>query len=74
MARGPLAAAELATYPRDGFALARGLFDAREVGLLHRAAKEDKALDDHSFGRRDGEVFETLDIFEAWLRSPVPVA
>jgi hypothetical protein len=21
-----------------------------------------------------GEVFETLDIFEAWLRSPVPVA
>ncbi|HSD66694.1 MAG TPA: phytanoyl-CoA dioxygenase family protein, partial [Vicinamibacteria bacterium] len=55
MARGPLAAAELATYPRDGFALARGLFDAREVGLLHRAAKEDKALDDHSFGRRDGE-------------------
>jgi ectoine hydroxylase len=55
MARGPLNAAELAPYPRDGYVLARGLFDSREVGQLRRAAKEDKALDDHSFGRADGE-------------------
>ena len=27
----------------------------REIALLRRAAKEDKALDDHSFGRADGE-------------------
>jgi hypothetical protein len=55
MARGALTPAELAPYARDGFVLARGLFDAREVEMLRRAAKEDKALDDHSFGRQDGE-------------------
>ena len=55
MARGPLTAADLALYPRDGYVLARGLFDAGEIELLRRAAKEDKALDDHSFGRADGE-------------------
>jgi len=31
------------------------MFDPEEIGLLRRAAKEDKALDDHSFGRKDGE-------------------
>ncbi len=31
MARGPLSAADLAPYPRDGYVLARGLFDAREI-------------------------------------------
>src|SRR5512137_1023076 len=55
MARGPLTAAELASYPRDGFVLARGLFDPGEMALLHRAAKEDKVLDDHAYGRKDGE-------------------
>ena len=29
--------------------------DREEVGLLRRSAKEDKQLDDHSFGRDDGE-------------------
>ncbi len=51
MARGPLTAGELAPYARDGYLLARGLFDAREIDVLRRAAKEDKAFDDHSFGR-----------------------
>jgi ectoine hydroxylase len=55
MARGPLTLEELAPYHRDGFVLARALFDAREIALLRRAAKEDKALDDHAFGRADGE-------------------
>ena len=55
MARGPLTAGELAPYNQDGFVLARGFFDVREIALLRRAAKEDKALDDHSFGRADGE-------------------
>ena len=31
MARGPLTAADLAPYPRDGYVLARGLFDKGEV-------------------------------------------
>src|SRR3954449_11191493 len=55
MARGPLTPDELAPYARDGFVLARALFDAREIALLGRAAREDKALDDHAFGRGDGE-------------------
>jgi hypothetical protein len=28
---------------------------------------------EQGFSRRDGEVFETRDVFEAWLRWPVPV-
>ncbi len=55
MARGPLTADALAPYHRDGFVLARGFFHASEIGLLRRAAKEDKALDDHALGRADGE-------------------
>jgi hypothetical protein len=34
---------------------------------------DEVAVNEQGFGRWDGEVFETLDIFEAWLRSPVPV-
>src|SRR6185312_16763843 len=55
MAHGPLTSEALAPYGRAGFVLARGFFDAVEIRLLHRAAKEDKALDDHSVGRADGE-------------------
>ena len=42
-------------YDRDGFLLVRALFDREEIGLLRRSAKEDKRLDDHAFGRADGE-------------------
>jgi ectoine hydroxylase len=35
--------------------LVRGLFDSEEIGLLRRAAKEDKALDDHGYGKADAE-------------------
>ena len=31
------------------------MFDAEEIGLLGHAAREDRALDEHSFGRADGE-------------------
>jgi hypothetical protein len=55
MARGPLTAQELVSYDADGFVLTRELFDAREIGALRDAAKEDKALDDHAYGRADGE-------------------
>ena len=34
---------------------------------------DEVAVNEQGFGRWDGEVFETLDIFEAWLRSPLPV-
>ena len=55
MARGPLTAEALAPYHRNGFVAVRHFFDASEIGLLRRAAKEDKALDDHTVGRADGE-------------------
>ncbi len=55
MARGAVTAGDVAQYKRDGFVLVRGMFSADEIGLLRRAAKEDKDLDDHAFGRADGE-------------------
>jgi len=30
-------------------------------------------VNEQGFGRWDGEVFQTLGIFEAWLRCPMPV-
>jgi hypothetical protein len=30
-------------------------------------------VNEQGFGRADGEMFQTLEIIEAWLRSPVPV-
>ncbi|HEX7362761.1 MAG TPA: phytanoyl-CoA dioxygenase family protein [Bryobacteraceae bacterium] len=55
MAAGPLNPTVLSEYERDGFVFARQMFDSEEIGLLRRAAKEDRALDQHSFGRGDGE-------------------
>src|SRR5690242_15667991 len=42
-------------YHEDGYYLARGFFDAEEIGLLLRSAREDHELDRRSFGRADGE-------------------
>jgi hypothetical protein len=55
MANGPLNQNQVREYEESGFVLAKGLFDAEEIGLLRRAAKEDRELDQHSFGRGDGE-------------------
>ena len=55
MALGALSDEQALEFQRRGFVLARGMFDDEEIGLLRRAAKEDKALDDHSFGKADGE-------------------
>ena len=51
---GIFTAEQLNAYRRDGYLVAPSLFDAEETELLHRAAKEDKALDDNAFGRADG--------------------
>jgi ectoine hydroxylase len=51
---GIFTAEQLDAYRRDGYLVAAALFDAEEVDLLQRAAKEDKALDDSAFGRSDG--------------------
>jgi ectoine hydroxylase len=42
-------------YHEDGYVLLKGLFDAEEIDLLRRAAKEDHDLDRRAFGRADGE-------------------
>jgi ectoine hydroxylase-related dioxygenase (phytanoyl-CoA dioxygenase family) len=47
--------AQLAEYHDTGYVLVRGLFDAEEIDLLRRAAKEDHELDRRAFGRADGE-------------------
>lgn len=46
---------QAAEYGREGFVIVRGFFESEEIDLLGRAAKEDRALDEHSFGRADGE-------------------
>jgi hypothetical protein len=55
MANRPLTDEQVRDYHRDGYVVARGFFDAEEIELLRRAAKEDKALDDHAFGKADSE-------------------
>lgn len=47
--------AQVEAYRRDGFVVARGMFDQEEIDLLARTAREDRALDQRSFGRQDGE-------------------
>jgi ectoine hydroxylase len=55
MASGALKGDVLEQYRQDGYFLARALFDKEEIDLLRRSAKEDRALDQHAFGKGDGE-------------------
>ena len=51
----PLTPDELAEYREQGLLVQRGLFEPDEVALLLEAATSDAALDEHAFGRDDGE-------------------
>lgn len=55
MAKGPIADVEISSYRKDGYVLVKGMFDSEEIGLLGRAAREDRVLDQHSFSKADGE-------------------
>jgi ectoine hydroxylase len=55
MAKGIIGDEEVSAYDRDGYVLVKGLLDSAEVDLLGRAAREDRALDQHSFSKADGE-------------------
>lgn len=55
MATGPLEKKVLSEYERNGFVVARSMFSKEEIDLLRRASKEDRQLDQHSFGKGDGE-------------------
>jgi ectoine hydroxylase len=55
MAKGIISEPEVASFHKDGFVLVRQMLDREECDLLGRAAREDRILDSHSFGRADGE-------------------
>ncbi|MBL6725833.1 MAG: phytanoyl-CoA dioxygenase family protein [Rubripirellula sp.] len=42
-------------YAEAGYVLIRNFFERNEIDLLRQTAKHDRALDQHSFGRQDGE-------------------
>jgi len=46
---------QLNAYAEDGYLLVPNMLDAEEVEMLGRCAREDRVLDQHSFGRADGE-------------------
>jgi ectoine hydroxylase-related dioxygenase (phytanoyl-CoA dioxygenase family) len=55
MSHGALTDQDVAAFHEDGYCVVRGLYDPDEIGLLSRAAREDKALDEHAIDRDDGE-------------------
>jgi len=55
MANGPLNRQQVSDYNLNGYVLAKRFFDAEEIDLLQRAAREDRELDQHSFSSKDGE-------------------
>ena len=55
MAKGVISQDEVFQYHEDGFLPVRGMFSAEEIGLLGRAAHEDRMMDQQSVGRADGE-------------------
>jgi hypothetical protein len=54
MSGSALSPSELLQYTRDGFIIKPKLFDTEEIDLLGRAAREDRVLDQKSFGYADG--------------------
>ena len=46
---------QLKQYEQDGYILLKGLFTPEQIALLSRTAREDRVLDQHSFGKSDGE-------------------
>src|SRR6266700_2685644 len=55
MAKGSISDVEIRSYRKDGYSVIKGMLDGEEIGLLGRAAREDRGLDQHSFSRADGE-------------------
>jgi ectoine hydroxylase len=55
MTNGVIPDSAIAEYARNGYVLIRGMLDAVEIGLLARAAREDRILDEKSFQKGDGE-------------------
>jgi ectoine hydroxylase len=50
-----LTPAQIQQYNEDGYILLKGMLSPEQVSLLNRAAHADRVLDQHSFGKADGE-------------------
>ena len=70
---------QLATYQRDGFFIARGLFARDEIDKLRRFAEEDPSFAGGVYGRKDATGHETKlalwnhageDLYSMFARSP----
>jgi hypothetical protein len=55
MTHSILTSEQIERYHADGSVLVPAFFDAEEIDLLRRAAREDHELDRRAFGRADGE-------------------
>lgn len=55
MRSGPFSADDLSKYAQDGYVVVRQLFEPSEIAMLRQTAKQDRALDEQSYGRNDGE-------------------
>src|ERR1700722_4541735 len=59
MSARPLSDAQFAEFQRDGYVLARRLFDAAEMDLLLAYARQDPALVTSAYARKDSSGAET---------------
>ena len=55
MAKGVITEGDVRQYHKDGYVLVNGMLSPEEIGMLGRAAREDRVLDQHSYGKADGE-------------------
>jgi len=55
MAKGVISDIETGSYHQDGYVLIKGMLNVEEAGLVGAAARQDRVLDQHSFGKADGE-------------------
>ena len=46
---------QIKQYNEDGYILLKGMLSPEQIGLLGRTAREDRVLDQHSYGKADGE-------------------
>jgi hypothetical protein len=51
--------AERAAFAGDGYFIARGLFDAEEIGAMRQAIEHDPAVRSHFYDRKDAEGLST---------------
>jgi hypothetical protein len=50
-----LTSEQLNQYEEDGYVVLKGMLSPEQIFLLSRTAREDRVLDQHSFGKADGE-------------------